>query len=86
MLCSWRRVGPDVRQWAAELIRDVQNSERWRKTTRAKFHVPDVLPPPKGELVLPVLPPNMVLPVLLLAPNMLEPVFALEPKPVVAAN
>jgi hypothetical protein len=53
---------------------------------RARFDVPDVPPPPKGELVLPVLPPNMVLPVVLLEPNMLPPVFALEPKPVVAAN
>jgi hypothetical protein len=50
----------------------------------------DVPPPPKGELVLPVLLPNMVLPVALLLaePNILVPVFAfaLEPKPVVAAN
>jgi hypothetical protein len=50
-------------------------------TAKRKLHVP---PPPKGELVLALLP-NIVLPVvlllLLLAPNMLVPVFAAEPKP-----
>lgn len=56
---------------------------RDRKTTREN-DVPDVLPPPKGELVLP--PPNMVLPVLLLPPPNIDPVLELEPKPVVAAN
>jgi hypothetical protein len=62
---------------------DIRKSRIRTKSTR-RFDVPDVPPPPKGELVLP--PPNMVLPVLLLAPNMLPPVFVLEPKPVVAAN
>lgn len=57
-----------------------QESNDGRGGRAQTFHIP---PPPKGELELALLDPNIVLPVvaLLLAPNMLEPVFVLEPKP-----